>query len=294
MTFISQEDALGRPPPEAGIVLPYGSSPEQVGELRLSSRSGPHPVAVVVHGGCWRSLADRHYMASLAQDLTEHGWATWNLDFRLIDRPGGAFPGIFHDVALGMDHVERMAKEFSLDASRVVTLGHSSGGHLALWLAARPMIPSTSEVGSPDPLRSRAVVSLGGIADLEHFDRMGGGGCEGAVVELLGGLPHEVPDRWAVADPTRLLPLGVPQLFLTGEHDLVVPLGHAQAYAARARHAGDSAVVEAVPDAAHFEVVAPWWGGWSEVRARVLDFVSEAVAAPVAGPLRPAGSTPGR
>jgi acetyl esterase/lipase len=230
-------------------------------------------VAILLHGGCWRSIADLSYMEPLAAALGEAGWATWNLEFRTVDQPGGAWPGIFHDVAAGIDQLRTLGWEYPLDVKRVVTVGHSSGGHLALWAASRQRVPARTDLYDPTPLPVRGAVSLGGIADLEAYHALGLDACEGAVVQLLGGAPAEQGDRLAQASPPALLPNGVPQLLVTGEDDHAVPPEHGEAYAARAREAGQQAEHHTIPGAGHFEVVAPWTQAWGAVWERVDEFL---------------------
>jgi len=277
-TRISTDEALARPPLPATATVPYGPSPRQTAELRLPETPGPHPVVVVVHGGCWRSIADRRYMQGVAADLVRHGWATWNLEFRRADDAGGGWPGTFLDVAEGTDHLRAVAPGFGLDVGRVAALGHSSGGHLALWLAARRGSASGSLLSAPDPLPLRGAVSLAGIADLAHFQRLDERACHGGVELLLGAPPEEVPERLASADPGHLLPLGVPQLLVHGAEDADVPPAHAEAYRERALAAGDDVDLSLVAGAGHFEVVAPWWEGWPAVRGRILAFLTRVAA----------------
>lgn len=271
---VTEEEALGRPPPPADRTARYGSAAAQEGDLRLPTGPGPHPVAVVLHGGCWRSLADRGYMAALAAVLARAGWASWNLDYRTVDDPGGGYPGTFRDVGEGIDHLRRLGDDHGLDLERVVTVGHSAGGHLALWAAARAGIPAGTPVGANRPLPVRGVVALAGIADLEDFDARRGRGCGHAVRTLLGAAPADVPDRCARVSPGRLLPLGVPQLLMVGEDDPVVPPDHLRHHLRAARAAGDEADLVVVPGAAHFEVVAPWWVGWDAVEGRITEFLN--------------------
>lgn len=266
---VDENDALGRPPLPADLTEAYGPHPAQAGELRLPGGGGPHPVAVIVHGGCWRAIADRRYMEPLAAALTVAGWATWTVGYRTIDHDGGGYPGTFRDVAAGLDHLRRLAPRYALDLARLATVGHSAGGHLALWGAARHRIPASAEVGSPDPLPVRGVVGLAPIAGLEAFDALDHRGCGDAVRSLLGG----VSSRLHLTSPARFLPLGVPQLLVVGGRDSVVPPGHVREYGAAARAAGDAVEVWVVDDAAHFEVIAPWWTGWDAVEGRLLGFL---------------------
>jgi len=265
--YIQAEEAVAWPELPADTVLRYGPAEEHRAELRLPEGPGPHPVAVVVHGGCWTSLADHRYMDAVAVALTEAGWATWNLEFRSIDGEGGAWPGIFRDVGAGIDHLRRAARDHPLDPERVVAVGHSSGGHLALWAAARPRLPEGSELHSPDPLPLRAVVGLAAMADLEHYHELDIGwddGCGDAASQLLGGVaPPDAPERVAQASPAALVAVDVPQLLLTGADDRAVPPVVGERYAAAARAAGAAATHHVLPAAAHFELVAPWTETWA-------------------------------
>lgn len=244
-------------------LVPYGPDPLQYGELRLPTGPGPHPVAVVLHGGCWLSIADNDYMDPVAEALTGAGWATWNLEFRTLDQPGGAWPGIFRDVAAGTDHLRALAGTYPLDLERVVTVGHSSGGHLALWLASRHRIPEGTELSDADPLPIHGVVSLAGIADLNHYHGMRVPACGDAPSRLLGGTPPSESPRTAVASPSALLPTGVPQLLLTGVDDYAVPPAHGDAYAKGAATLGQDATHHVIPGSSHFEIVAPWTEAWT-------------------------------
>lgn len=274
---VSESDALSRAPLPADVTQRYGPHEAQEGDLRLPGGAGPHPVAVILHGGCWRAIADRRYMEPLAAILTGAGWATWNVGYRTLDHAGGGFPGTFLDVAAAVDHLRRLAGPHALDPGRVVTVGHSAGGHLALWGAARHRIPVSAEVGSPDPLAVAAAVGLAPVADLEAFDGLERRGCGNAVEALLGG--GGAPSRAARArwiSPARLLPLEVPQLLVVGRDDPVVPPGHVTGYAAAAREAGDPVDARVVEGAGHFEVVAPWWSRWAAVEEGIVEVLGHA------------------
>ena len=165
--------------------------------------------------------------------------------------PSGGWPATFEDVAAGIDALAGL----ELDLSAVVTIGHSAGGHLALWAAARPAprVPVTHAVGQA------------AVADLAAAARLGLGA--GVVHELLGGPPEDVPDRYAAASPAELVPLGVPQLLVHGGRDDVVPVSVARGYAERARAAGDDVELEVDARAGHFEHLDPRSGVWAAVRA---------------------------
>src|SRR5579875_2539599 len=140
---MTSRDILFTPAPTADERIFYGDDDEvQFGDLRLPSGPGPHPVVMTIHGGFWRAAFDLQYMGLICNALRGAGIATWNVEYRRVGQPGGGWPGTFRDVARAADHLRALAPRYSLDLARVVALGHSAGGHLALWLAARPRIPS--------------------------------------------------------------------------------------------------------------------------------------------------------
>lgn len=261
------EQVRALPPAAPGERVAWGGDTGSFGELRLPSGPGPHPVAVVVHGGCWRTTADLGYMRHLADAVVASGWATWLIEFRRVDEEGVEWPEIFVDVGRAVDHLRRLAPVRPLDLDRVVTVGHSSGAHLALWAAARPTLPTTGEAGDvrgDDPLEVAGVVGLAPITGLEDFHGRTDRSCpETAVSDLLGGGGALPSDRLDITDPARLLPLGVPQLLLVGTQDDTVPTKHVRAFARGASEAGDRVTFGAIEGAGHFELVAPWTETWS-------------------------------
>jgi acetyl esterase/lipase len=162
-------DLANAPVPGGARRVSYGTDPLQFGELGVPSTKGPHPVAVVVHGGCWvaklgnmeeRAVA-MEMIRPLAAALTEAGIATWNIEYRRLGHPGGGWPGTFHDVAHAADFVRTLARDHDLDLTRVIAIGHSAGGHLVMWLAARSKLRKTSDLYMDDPLRLTGVPSVG-------------------------------------------------------------------------------------------------------------------------------------
>jgi len=278
--FLGPEQVNALPSVAPDHRIRYGPDTEQFGELRLPhGMSGRVPVAVVLHGGCWKAthgdlVADVQNTAPLASALTELGMATWNLEYRRIDQPGGGWPGTFEDVAHGVDLLRTLARSYPLDLTRVVIVGHSAGGHLGTWVAARKRLPRQSRFFSEDPLPIRGVVNLAGPADLESLWPMEQQACgEPVVTRLLGGSPAEVPERYAEASPANLLPLDVRQVLITGAHDRVVLPVLAQRYEERARAAGDDVTTIVVADAAHFEVIAPGSTAWMMVKTTVASMI---------------------
>jgi acetyl esterase/lipase len=270
---LTSPNILTLPPPPPDHRIAYGPDPNQFGELRLPSTPGPHAVLVAIHGGFWRAAYDLGYLGHLCADLTARGYATWSLEYRRLGQPGGGWPATFLDAAAGLDHLRPIAAEHALDLGRVATIGHSAGGHLALWLAARHRLPADSPFHgrTPDPLPIRAAVSLAGVVSLRRASELR---LSNAVVhDLLGGTPANQPARYAAASPYELLPLGLPQLLVHGTADAPVPHELSAAYAARARALGDDVRFLSFPDVDHFAVVDPrstvWPGIVNEI-ARVV------------------------
>jgi acetyl esterase/lipase len=260
---MSQPWMLQTPSPAADARIPHGDDPRQFGDLRLPGGEGPHPVVLVVHGGFWRARYDLEHVGHLCADLTRRGYATWSLEYRRVGHPGGAWPGTLEDVARGADFLRTLAASYPLDLGRVVALGHSAGGQLALWLAGRARIPPGQPLHAREPLAPRGVVALAGVVDLEraHALRLG----EGIVETFLGGSPSEVPERYRLASPAALAPLGVPQVLVHGAEDDTVPLSLSEDYQARAAALGDAVRLVALPGAGHFEVIDPRAPEWARV-----------------------------
>jgi acetyl esterase/lipase len=234
--------------------IAYGrTSPVQVGELLLPAGPGPNPVAVVIHGGFWLASYGLSLMVPLCEALAERGVATWNVEYRRVGDDGGGWPGTFLDVGAAVDHVTTLAPAFGLDLGRVVTVGHSAGGHLALWAAARPRIAPDSEIAVAAPLPLHAAVSLAGVPDLVRGWEMG----FEVIGRLLGGSPGEVPERYAAASPAALLPLGVRQVLVHGTDDGVVPIALSEAYRDTAVARGDDVRLVPLAGGSHFAPIDP-------------------------------------
>jgi acetyl esterase/lipase len=159
------EDYLKLPAVAADHRLAYGQAVDQFGDLYLPSTPGPHPVAVLLHGGCWQAKYDLQPLGNLCHALRAGGLAVWSLEYRRLGA-GGGWPTTFQDVAAGSDFLRNLAPRFALDLSRVVAVGHSAGGHLALWLAGRHCLPPDSLLFGERPLQLAGVVALAGIPDL--------------------------------------------------------------------------------------------------------------------------------
>ncbi len=274
--LLSYRDLLARPRPPAGQRIAYGAGPQQFGELRLPSGPGPHRVAVLIHGGCWQAaLPGLELVDETAEGLRQAGWAVWNVEYRRLGHPGGGYPGTFQDVAAAADHLRTLAPLHNLDLSRVVTTGHSAGGHLALWVAGRPRLPASSPLRTADPLPIRGVVPIAGINDLEAYRADGSDACggPGTIDQLVGAAARSDSDVYADTSPARLLPLGVPQAPVVGMRDPIVPIRFGRAWSERVQASGDRFSQWEVAQAGHFELIDPRSDAWAAV-LMMMDNVS--------------------
>lgn len=268
-------DLQSRPAPaSAGLRIAYDRAPSQFGELRLPDGAGPHPVVVLLHGGCWSRGFDLRYVSHLAEAITrEFGVATWNVEYRRLGEPGGGWPGTLLDAAQAVDHLRAIAPVHKLDVTRVVALGHSAGGQLALWLASRPRLRPNSAVFRPQALPLQGVIGLAPITDLVEFGE-GMGSCNAAVDDLMGGTPAQHLTRYTQVSPRALLPLSVPQWLIQGELDAIVPGAEVRTYAEAARREGDATELRVIPAAGHFEPVLPAGAAWDALREALRDLLA--------------------
>ncbi|MDO9453258.1 MAG: alpha/beta hydrolase [Stagnimonas sp.] len=254
---ITWKQVAAMPQPPAGEKISYGEAPQQFGELRVPKGKGPFPVVVLIHGGCWLAAYDYQYINPLAAALTAQGMATWTIEYRRLGDEDGGWPNTLLDVAKATDHLRVIAETHPVDTARVISMGHSAGGHLALWLGARHKLAKTSELYLPTPLALKGVVGLAAITDLNTYRVGPVDSCNASVDQLMGGTPTRHPLRYAEASPRLLLPLGVPQWLVQGGKDPIVPMESVQAYATAARQAGDDGTVSVDPDLGHFDPAVP-------------------------------------
>ena len=242
------------PDPSTPIEISYGDAPQQVGDLWLPAAiDTPIPVVVLVHGGFWRNRFGSLLMTPLAADLVERGYAVWNLEYRRLGDAGGGWPGTLDDVASGVDAVAGFATTYGLDLDRLAVVGHSSGGHLALWASGRSSLPA--DAPGADPIVMPAVaIGQGAIVDLVGAADAGLRG--GAVAELLGGGPDEFPDRYEVAMPA--LDGAAELVSVVGSADVIVP----ERFSVDPNDALDLVVVDG---ADHFALIDPNHPAWDVV-----------------------------
>jgi acetyl esterase/lipase len=267
---LGADDIVRLPSTPANERMHYGAAPSQFADLRLPLGPGPFPVVVVIHGGCWAEFADLSIMANFATTLTKAGVATWNLEYRRVHEEGGGWPGTFQDAGAGIDYLRVAARSHPLDLQRVVTVGHSAGGQLALWAAARSKLPKNSPLYVADPLRIRGAVSLAGIADMESYAERSKIDCRDRMVQVLGGLPAAVPSRYQQVSPRDFLPLGVPQRLFWGANDHTVPQEFFLAYENDAQKKGDDVQTMVFDNSNHFDMLSTQTSTWSAVQKAIV------------------------
>jgi acetyl esterase/lipase len=252
-------------------LLSYGTNSNQKAELRVPPGAGPHPVVIIIHGGCWQSsFPGFEYFGPVADALTAFGFATWNIEYRRLGQAGAGWPGTYLDVGHAVDHLRTIALEHQLDLNHVVVFGHSAGGHLAMWVAARSRLPAGSDIYVENPLPIRGVINLAGTAEMQAVIPFETKACLGAVVEgMLGGSPQKYPERYAQANAIDLLPLGKPQILIWGEQDDVLPLSIGKKYVEAATTAGDPVLLIEFPGLGHFDTVSPLSACWPVVRSAI-------------------------
>jgi acetyl esterase/lipase len=247
---MSSEDILTWAPPKPDARMAYGGDKNQFIDLRLPQPTGPHSLAIVIHGGFWRAKYDLEYAGHLCAALTAKGIATANLEYRRVGNPGGGWPGTFADVRAAYHFLMQNARRYSFDPKRVTVIGHSAGAQLALCLAAHE-----PAIGS--------VISLAGVVDLQrayalHLSN-------DAVVEFLGGTPTEVKDHYREADPMKLS-IQARQWLVHGSADDVVPPSFSRDYATAKRKAKEDVRLLEIAGAGHFDVVDPRSAAWKEIQ----------------------------
>lgn len=254
----SVEDIFSRAPSKPDARLSYGNNENQFIDLRLPKGKGAHALAINIHGGFWRAKYDLTHAGHLCAALTARGVATANLEYRRVGNVGGGWPGTFADIRAAYQLLLQSARKYGFDVRRVIVMGHSAGGQLALCLAAH-------ESGV------KGVVSLAGVVDLHrayalHLSN-------DAVVEFLGGTPTEVADHYREADPMNMV-IAVRQWLVHGTGDDTVPVSFSKDYVSAKRKMGEDACVMEIAGAGHFDIVDPRSEAWKQIEKVVMDAVS--------------------
>lgn len=259
--------AFAHPPVAPDTTAAYGDHPDQVVDFYAprGAARGPVPLVVLLHGGAWRAPYDRQHVTPFAGFLARRGFAVANVEYRRgspvphqnADGPvAGRWPETFDDVAAALDALPALAAAALPDADlrRTVVTGHSAGGHLALWAAARHVLPAGSPWRLPSAPMLRGVVALAPIADFTVAQELDV--CGGASGQFLGGAAH-FAERLPHADPSALLPTGIATALVQGRDDIVVPERVAESYVAAAARAGELVGLTLLDGVGHFPLIDP-------------------------------------
>lgn len=274
--LLSYRDLLARKTSLADRRIAYGPDPLQYGELWVPTRRRGARVVVVIHGGCWQAaLPGLELMNGVAEALRNRGYAVWNIEYRRLGHSGGGYPGTFEDVGRAVDFLRVISRTDHLDLGHVVVVGHSAGGHLALWAAGRRKLQPCSPVHSLRPLRIGGVLTLAGINDLAAYRADGPDACGGptTIDQLVGADHRPAGTEYADTSPVDLLPIGARQTIASGSLDPIVPTRFGDAYALAARATGDMVTTLDLPHAGHFELIDPLGPDWPAI-ARAIDRLS--------------------
>lgn len=263
--------ALERPRPD--LELSYGPRPSQGIDVFLPPGAVPRPVAILVHGGCWSATtAGREQLRHIGAELARRGIAVWSIGYRRANEAGGGYPGTYEDIAAAVDRLRTEAAELRLDLSRSVLIGHSAGGHLALWAAARDHLPHDSPLRTERPFVPAQVISVAGVGDLKAFMPAVPGICGPDVAaRLVGTASAARPDPFVDTSPAALPAPAARIEMLSGVLDRLVPpyVAHDHARAMRAK--GKDAALVNIEGAGHFDFMTPGTLAWDELRRRIED-----------------------
>ncbi|MFD8815376.1 alpha/beta hydrolase [Streptomyces sp. NPDC059627] len=261
-----EESAFSHPHVAPDITAAYGDHPDQVIDFYAPRTDDPLvPLVVVLHGGAWRAPYDRGHITPFADYLARRGFAVANVEYRrgaALPAQGGTapvagrWPDTFDDVAAALDALPALVREAvpRADLRRTVLTGHSAGGHLALWAAARHVLPADAGWRTSGPAPLRGVVALAPIADFAMAEKLDV--CGNAALQLLGG-EEKFTDRQRYADPALLLPTGIATTLVQGRTDVVVPQAVAESYAEAAAKAGEVVGLTLLEDVGHFPLIDP-------------------------------------
>lgn len=240
--MISAEDILSLTPPSPDRRLAYGSDPNQFLDVRTPKGAGPNPVLLNIHGGYWRSRYDLAHAGHLCEAFRLAGVATFNVEYRRVGNEGGGWPGTFEDIRAAFRFIRDSSDHLGIDPKRLVVMGHSAGGQLALCLAAHEV-------------SLRRVISLAGVVNLRKAWKMHLS--HDAVAEFLHGKPEDVPEHFGEADPTELSIPQAHQWILHGKDDDTVPPAFSREYAELKKGNGEQIDLMEIANCGHFELLDP-------------------------------------
>src|SRR5690625_2006803 len=248
------------------IQIQYGNAPSQFGVLRVPGGDSRFPVVVTIHGGFWQSKYNLEENNPIVEDITQRGFATWNIEYRRVGEQGGGWPGTFSDVIQAINYIQVLQHNYPLDTSNLIILGHSAGGHLALWVASRSIDSKQDDPFKRLEIPIKKVVSLAGVTNLKEMWKIHQEEeLLSPVSSFMGGTPDEVTHRYHLASPTNLLPLNVDQVLIHGGLDRHVPVSLSKNYYELALEKGENIRLFILPEVEHFKIINPTSEAWKTV-----------------------------
>ena len=263
-------DSLDRTLLSKRMVLQYGRDSNMFAELQFPLGEGPFPLLFVIHGGFWLAAYDLQHISPLCAEIASCGIVTCSLEYRRVGQEGGGWPGTFLDIANGTEYFRKvLIRDRRVDVGRAAVMGHSAGGHLALWLGGSHRLPKSSALHVDHKPWLTGVISLAGVADLcNAWDlRLG----SGAIDRLVGGSPDQYPERYSEASPIELLPMEIKQVLIHGRDDEIVPIIQSERFFQSARAAGDKASLVPLDGVGHFELIDAESEAWDVVASSAFE-----------------------
>jgi len=262
--IMTWNDLLSREQPSPDETISYGDDPLQVIDIWRPAKVVSAPAVIMIHGGCWQtSVAERDIMNWIADDLRKHGVGVWNIEYRGVDR-GGGYPGTYEDVGKAADLFEKRAAEFGMQTSRKIAIGHSAGGHLALWLVNRPKFMVTEKLRGDDPIRLDLAISQGGLPDLREGGLRHGHPCGTDAPQKMSG-----PD-FSLTSPPEMNVGEAKQILFNNDSDHVAPPEYARTYKAKMAAKNTAVFIDETDGEGHVELIAPDSKSWAKQRDVIL------------------------
>lgn len=250
----------------------YGDNPLQFGDLRIPESGTDFPVAILIHGGCYLSEYSLGHLGLMAKEITEMGIATWSIEYRKIGDEGGGWPGTFQDISDGTNFIAELVDTYKLDLNNVIIVGHSSGGHAALWLGGytKPMMDAPAR-----KIELKGILALAAVTDLSR--RHASGDCDDVVEKLMGGSPMEVPERYNLTSPMEMemSQIDVPQILIVGTEDREARIDENERYYKRWSGNEENIQLILAEGSGHFELIFPESKSWNIVRTAVLSLLKD-------------------
>ena len=241
-------------------VIPYGAGEYQFAEYWHPGTSEP-ALVILIHGGCWSNEYGLDHIRALASKLKGSGYAVWSTEYRRVGDAGGGWPGTFEDIADSLNYTDKLS---NINQHAKFVMGHSAGGHLALWVAAAGHLPLDSPLGKRIKTQIQGAIGLAPIADLAAYS-LGDNSCEVVTEKLMGGPAKALAERYALGSPSALLP-SIDSILIHGEGDTIVNISQSQRYAASSSRAS----IIPLKGLGHFDMINP--------EGPVFDRIIEALA----------------